>query len=175
MNNSGIVRRIDELGRIVIPKELRRTMRLKEGDEMEISATGDTLMLKKYSGFESVLQIARSVSKQLADAVDADVLFVNTESVSIAEGKNKKYYNGLKLTDEFANFVRKRRAEILHGEALENVFENGRPECTHLVIEPIVVNGDLVGACVLMLEGMPNDVTRAYLNFCSRLLESALS
>ena len=49
MHGSGIVRRVDDLGRIVIPKELRRTLRLKEGDPVEISRDGESLFLKKYS------------------------------------------------------------------------------------------------------------------------------
>lgn len=71
---SGIVRRIDELGRIVIPKEMRKTMRLQVGDEMEITSSGDTLTLRRYSGFQSVLSEAKSVARELGKAVDADVL-----------------------------------------------------------------------------------------------------
>ena len=90
MTTAGIVRRIDELGRIVIPKEMRRTMHLKEGDEMEILSSGDALTLRKYSSFESVLPIIRSAAKLLAKATDSNVLFVNTTEVTVAEGKNKK-------------------------------------------------------------------------------------
>ena len=49
MKATGIVRRIDELGRVVIPKEIRRTLRIKEGDPLEIFTDRDELMLKKYS------------------------------------------------------------------------------------------------------------------------------
>ena len=62
---SGIVRRIDELGRIVIPKEMRKTMRLQVGDEMEITSSGDTLTLRRYSGFQSVLsEIGRASCRE---------------------------------------------------------------------------------------------------------------
>ena len=55
MKTTGIVRRIDELGRVVIPKELRRTMRIKEGEEMEVFvAPDDTLVLKKYSPLKAM-------------------------------------------------------------------------------------------------------------------------
>ena len=73
MTTAGIVRRIDELGRIVIPKEMRRTMHLKEGDEMEILSSGDALTLRKYSSFESILPIIRSTAKLLSKAPDATV------------------------------------------------------------------------------------------------------
>ena len=70
MKNTGIVRRIDELGRVVIPKELRRTMHIKEGEEMEVFvAPDDTLVLKKYSALKSLGEIADSY---------ADVLYRHT-------------------------------------------------------------------------------------------------
>lgn len=174
MSASGIVRRIDELGRIVIPKELRRTMRLKEGDEMEISAAGDILQLKKYSGFESVLQTAKTVSKLLSEATGADALFVSAEKVIIAEGKNKKSYHGLRLCEDFANKIRSRQRALLSGESLNNMFENTMCDCSYAALEPIVVNGDLVGACVLLLDAEPSGVVHDYIDFCSRLLEAAL-
>jgi len=54
MKTTGVVRRIDELGRIVVPKEMRRTLRIREGDSLEISSDNDTIVLKKYSLVESV-------------------------------------------------------------------------------------------------------------------------
>ena len=87
---SGIVRRIDELGRIVIPKELRRTMRLSVGDEMEIFAVDGNLILKKYSAYKSVKNSVSAVLKSLAESVEADVILVDSASIILAEGAKKK-------------------------------------------------------------------------------------
>lgn len=172
--SAGIVRRIDELGRIVIPKELRRTMRLNEGDEMEICSNGESITLRKYSGFESVRNLVRAVSALLSRATDADVLFVTAESVSVAEGKNKRHYAGLRLTDAFAGIVRRRRTDILHGEALNNIFSDADCLCCYIVLEPVTVGGDLVGAALLMLDNLPSDIARAYLHFCVEIIEASL-
>ncbi len=172
---AGIVRRIDELGRIVIPKEMRRTMRLKEGDEMEIAASGDSITLRKYSGFESVLAAAKAVGKLLAESLDADVLFVSPEGVAVAEGKNRKKYAGAALTDAFQSAVRARKGAILHGEQLKDLLDGREIECAYLVLEPVVVNGDLVGAAALLLSTLPSDIARAYLHFCAELIEAALA
>lgn len=94
----GIVRRIDELGRIVIPKEMRKTMRLQVGDEMEISANDEGLTLKRYSGFKSVLPSLKAMAKLLWQTTGADVLIMNANEVVVAEGKNKKTYTGARLT-----------------------------------------------------------------------------
>ena len=174
MTTAGIVRRIDELGRIVIPKEMRRTMHLKEGDEMEILSSGDALTLRKYSSFESVLPIIRSAAKLLAKATDANVLFVNTTEVTVAEGKDKKYYQSAPLSEEFMNKVRSRRTEVLHGDDIKGIFADRDANCAYCVLEPVIVGGDLIGAAVLMLSGLPSDISRAYLNFCVELIAAAL-
>ena len=173
--SAGIVRRIDELGRIVIPKELRRTMRLKEGDEMEIAASGDAITLRKYSGFESVIAAAKAVSKLLAEATDADVLFVSATSVVVAEGKNKKQYAGAALSDAFQSAVRARKSVVMHGEEIKDLLQAKEVNCAYVVLEPVIVGGDLVGAAALLLDTLPSDISRAYLHFCAELIEAALA
>ncbi len=172
---SGIVRRIDELGRIVIPKEMRKTMRLQVGDEMEISSNGEALTLRRYSGFQSVLPLAKSVAKELSKAAEADVLFVSANGVVVAEGKNKKVYENARLTDSFCSLIRQRKTEIIHGEELNHVFEDRDCACSFLVVQPVVVAGDLAGACIMMLDGLPSDVARAYQGFCVGLIEASLA
>ena len=171
---SGIVRRIDELGRIVIPKEMRKTMRLQVGDEMEITSSGDTLTLRRYSGFQSVLAEAKSVARELGKAVDADVLFASANAVAVAEGKNKKTYENARLTDSFCALVRERKTDILHGDDLNHVFEDRACNCSFMVVEPVVVGGDLIGTAMMLIDSLPSDVARAYLHFCVQLIEASL-
>lgn len=171
---SGIVRRIDELGRIVIPKEMRKTMRLQVGDEMEISSSGDALTLRRYSGFQSVRAEVKAVAKELSKAVDADVLFASANAVSVAEGKNKKTYENACLTDSFCALVRERKTDVLHGEDLNHIFEDRACNCAFVVVEPVVAGGDLIGAAMMLIDSLPSDVARAYLHFCVQLIEASL-
>lgn len=171
---SGIVRRIDELGRIVIPKEMRKTMRLQVGDEMEISSSGDALTLRRYSGFQSVRAEVKAVAKELSKAVDADVLFASANAVAVAEGKNKKTYENARLTDSFCALVRERKADVLHGEDLNHIFEDRACGCAFVVVEPVVAGGDLIGAAMMLIDSLPSDVARAYLHFCVQLIEASL-
>ena len=64
MKATGIVRRIDELGRVVIPKEIRRTLRIKEGDPLEIFTDRDELMLKKYSPIATLERFSKATARQ---------------------------------------------------------------------------------------------------------------
>ncbi len=174
MTAAGIVRRIDELGRIVIPKEMRRTMHLKEGDEMEILSSGDALTLRKYSSFESVMPIIKSTAKLLAKATESTVLFVDTSAVTVSEGKDKKHYQSAKLSEDFASAVRERRAEELQKNNVKNMFADREPLFENCVMEPVIVGGDLMGAALLLSESKASEIDRSYLHFCVELITSAL-
>ena len=79
--NGTITRRIDELGRIVIPKELRRTLRIKEGDELEILPQGDSLVLRKYSPFDDMLYASDGVVNMIGEYVGCEVYVVAGDRV----------------------------------------------------------------------------------------------
>lgn len=175
MESGGIVRRIDELGRIVIPKELRRTMRLSVGDEMEILSNGENVILKKYNKYESIKEVVRAVAKSLARATDADVVVVDLTSVVISLGKHKRKLEGLKMGGELEKAVSARRETILHGDDLKDVFENSNCDCCYLVFEPITQNGDNFGGMALLLDTLPSDIARAYLKFCTELIGASLA
>ena len=170
----GIVRRIDELGRIVIPKEMRRTMRLQVGDEMEICADDECIVLKRRSGFQSVLPVVKGVAKTLCTYTEADVLFVACSKVVVCEGVNKKHYQGASVSDRFIKIANERKTVILHGGELDGLFDDRSMLCNYCVVEPIVACGDVVGVAALLIDGLPSDVARAYLHFCVELVSKSL-
>ena len=170
MEHLGIVRRIDELGRIVIPKGMRNAMRLKVGDEMEIYSFDDAITLKRFNRYESIKESACAVAKLLAEYAGADAIIVDSSKVVIAEGENKKTYINRNVWGEFSDAISKRRSVVLHGDDLKSVFENAECNCCYLVYEPIVVGGDNFGGIAILLNSLPSDVARAYLKFCAELI-----
>lgn len=171
---AGIVRRLDELGRIVIPKEMRRTMRLNVGDEMEISSNGETLSLKRAGGLLSNINMLKALARELACATEADVCIVDCNSVIVSEGQCKKRYANAKLSSNLIEVVRSRKVDILHGDIMKNALEKVECSGCYLVVEPIVVGGDLLGGILLFLNCLPSDVARAYLHFCTTLICAVL-
>ena len=87
MSETGIVRRMDELGRIVIPKEIRRSLRLAEGEEMEILPDGEKLIVRKHSRFSEAKRAAESKVAALADATGCEAFLVAADEVAAARGK----------------------------------------------------------------------------------------
>ena len=89
MKATGIVRRIDDLGRIVLPKEIRKTLRIKEGDPLEIYVEKDEVLLKKYSPILNLSEITADLSKSINKVTGYSVIITDTESVISAEGEAK--------------------------------------------------------------------------------------
>ena len=91
MKATGIVRRIDDLGRIVVPKEIRRTLRIREGDPLEIyTGREGEIMLKKYSPIGEVGEFATAYAQALAQVADALVCITDRDYIIAASGNGKK-------------------------------------------------------------------------------------
>ena len=158
MKATGIVRRIDELGRVVIPKEIRRTLRIREGDPLELFTERDELMLKKYSPIASIEQFARGTAKSLSEqsgylAVICDTDGVLQDGVLQASGQGKKALFGKAVSDRMAEVMRERRSYLASkaegGDILPIANESELP-VTAQVIVPVVAGGDCLGAVVLL-------------------------
>ena len=100
MKATGIVRRIDELGRVVIPKEIRRTLRIKEGDPLEIFTDRDELMLKKYSPIATLERFSEATVKSLNDLSGKLAMICDTDEILCACGEGKKELDGKNLSEE---------------------------------------------------------------------------
>ena len=94
MKATGIVRRIDELGRVVIPKEIRSTLRLKSGDPLEIFTDRDELMLKKYSPIASLEKFSEGTAKSLSELSGHLAIVCDTDEVLHASGSGKREVAG---------------------------------------------------------------------------------
>lgn len=100
MKATGIVRRIDDLGRIVIPKEIRRTMRIREGDPLELFLAGNSVVLHKYEVSEEDLALdcrkyIAKMSTYIKSVISVDntttVVFTNGEVATVKRNENDTY------------------------------------------------------------------------------------
>ncbi len=87
MKSTGVIRRIDELGRIVIPKEIRRNLKIRDGENMEIFVDMDSIILKKYSKIEDSIEYANKICKLINGIANKDVIITDRDHVVAAEGK----------------------------------------------------------------------------------------
>ncbi len=152
MKATGIVRRIDDLGRIVVPKEIRRTLRIREGDPLEIFTSREgEIMLKKYSPVGELGEFARSYAQALAQTTEALVCITDREYVIAAAGTGKKEVEGEQLSEEMEEMIEKRSTVVKTGEeqacSITKKTMSTLPK--GIVLSSILCNGDCQGAVIL--------------------------
>ena len=149
MKATGIVRRIDDLGRVVIPKEIRRTMRIREGDPLEIyTNTGGEVIFKKYSPMGEMSSFAAQYAEALGEQTKLTVIICDRDHCVAAAGISKKEVIERRITPALEEIMEQRRtAQFNDGNGhavLEGVDKN------ICVAVPIIVSGDVSGAVVLV-------------------------
>ena len=152
MKATGIVRRIDELGRVVIPKEIRKTLRIREGDPLEIYTDKEDVLFRKYSPIASMEEEAASIEKSLREVTDLIVILFDTDGVIAASGKDTKDLLGEEASDELSRMMQERTTRIVSGAADEATFPLFKREIFPVKAEvavPVVAGGDLLGCVVL--------------------------
>ncbi len=148
MKATGIVRRIDDLGRVVIPKEIRRTMRIREGDPLEIyTGTGGEVVFKKYSPVGELSSFAAQYAEALASNTKLAVLICDRDTCIAAAGAVKKDVIEQNVTPELEEIMEGRRCTALNDKTVYAVDGNDRRIC---VAAPILSAGDIGGAVVLL-------------------------
>lgn len=151
MKATGIVRRIDDLGRVVIPKEIRRTLRIREGDPLEIFVDRDgEVILKKYSPISELGDFSKEYAEALFDSLSSTVLICDRDSViAVAGGSKKEYLN--KNISELVEKAMAERATILEtSESTVSLVEGNEETLTSYTISPIVANGDPIGTVIIL-------------------------
>jgi AbrB family transcriptional regulator (stage V sporulation protein T) len=153
MKATGIVRRIDELGRVVIPKEIRSTLRLKSGDPLEIYTDRDELMLKKYSPIASLEKFSEGTAKSLNDLSGYLSVVCDTDAVLYAEGSGKRELLGRQISDNISKILQERKsyiANLSEGGDVVPLTSDSDGKFTAQIVVPIVSGGDCLGAIVLL-------------------------
>ena len=153
MKATGIVRRIDELGRVVIPKDIRRTLRIKEGDPLEIFTDRDELMLKKYSPIATLEKFSKATARSLNDLSGKLAVICDTDGILHACGDGKKELDGKILSQDMEKILRERRTYIANaaeGGDILPLTDGLNEGITAQIIVPIISGGDCLGAVVVL-------------------------
>ena len=146
MKATGMVRRIDELGRIVIPKEIRRVLRIREGDPIEIFTEEDAIVLKKYARVRELGDYAETYCRALTGALGFSAAVTDTETVLFAAGPLKKTLLRAALSETYVERMRERQA-ILAPEGFASLVSDA--PVLRLCAAPITVSGDVIGSVFL--------------------------
>ena len=159
MKATGIVRRIDDLGRVVIPKEIRRTMRIREGDPLEIYTSRDgEVIFKKYSLLGGMEDFAGQLCETMSRSTGSICAVTDRDAVIAVAGGGKRELQGKRITPELEQIMESRRIYQYTGEGQPIPVSDGSDKLTVNVAAPILAEGDLLGL-VLCVGTTPGLIT----------------
>lgn len=150
MKATGIVRRIDDLGRVVIPKEIRRTLRIREGDPLEIFVDREgEVILKKYSPINELGHFAKEYAEALFDSLKSPVMICDRDEVIAVAGESKKDYLNKNISPDITKIIENRTPVFETEKRNMEVIDGNELELHSYCISPIIANGDPIG-CVMV-------------------------
>ena len=160
MKATGVVRRIDDLGRVVIPKEIRKVHRIKEGDPLEIFTDKEgEIILKKYSPIGELTEFASTYADTISKTTGHITCITDKDTVIAVAGGSKKDFLEKNLSKELEEVLENKEVfkskenneiaiPITQNEGRERIYNSQ-------VIYPIITDGDVVGS-VILLSKQPN-------------------
>lgn len=155
MKATGVVRRIDDLGRVVIPKEIRKTLRIKEGDPLEIFTDKEgEVILKKYSPIGELSEFASGYAETLSKTTGHIACITDKDTVIAVSGGSKKEFLEQNLSPELEQLMEDK--EIYTSNENNNVAlpitknDNNERKYNSQVVYPIISDGDAIGSVVLL-------------------------
>ena len=152
MKATGIVRRIDDLGRVVIPKEIRRTMRIREGDPLEIFTEKDgEVVFKKYSPIGELAGFASMFTDIIAKNCMQGVVITDKDNIISVSGVSKKELIEKRISSEVERVIDERKTyAIKMGEIKRIPVSSEQDKHFCAIIAPIITSGDVVGSIVML-------------------------
>lgn len=152
MKATGIVRRIDDLGRVVVPKEIRRTLRIREGEPMEIfTGREGEIVLKKYSPIGELSKYAREFADAISFVTGCLVCISDHDQIVAAAGPEQKEYNQKAISPELEKMIGNRESAQITGNSDKHIrFVEAQDENNmSAVIQPIISAGDAIGSVII--------------------------
>lgn len=151
MKATGIVRRIDDLGRVVIPKEIRRTLRIREGDPLEIFVDRDgEVILKKYSPIGELGDFAKEYAESLFESTNHIAMITDRDHIIALAGAPKKEYLEKQIGSLLEGCMENRKTVIESAGGSFEVVKDTGESFSSFVAAPIVAGGDPIGTVVLL-------------------------
>ena len=152
---TGIVRRIDDLGRVVIPKEIRRTLRIREGDPLEIFTDKEgEVILKKYSPIGELSEFASQYAESIHKTSGHITCIADRDTIIAVSGASKKEFLEKSLSAELEKIIEEKATVVVKSPDEKTIAitadEGNERKYSAQVISPIISEGDPIGAVMLL-------------------------
>lgn len=176
MKATGIVRRIDDLGRIVIPKEIRKTLHINEGDPLEIYTKSEgEIILKKYSLMRELRYFAEQNASVLNKITNIPVIICDRDNIIAVSGISKRETIDKPISQKLNTILQKRQIYTIKKN--NKIYPSKEIKNDILVCAPIISSGDLNGAVILLSTNsiLPNDIHIKLTQLTAMILSKQIS
>ncbi|MBQ2671306.1 MAG: AbrB/MazE/SpoVT family DNA-binding domain-containing protein [Clostridia bacterium] len=161
MKATGIVRRMDDLGRVVIPKEIRKTMRISKGDSLEIyTDSSEKIIFKKYSSMAEISSFAENYANVVSKAINLPVIISDCDEVVAVGGASKKEFLGKKISEEIKKLISKRKHFLKSEVKSKKIYPLESLENEAACVVGIISGGDVMGSLIVLDGKEKNDFSK---------------
>lgn len=168
MKSTGVVRRIDELGRIVLPKEIRRNLGIRDGENLEIFVMDDQIILKKFSKMKDFRDIIKNICNLVINVYDVKLIVTDRDKVIFTNVVD--LVNDSTLGSPLLNFIQNR--ESVNKNELQSYNFNGVGKKGYYFIQPIITSVDCLG---LVMVYSDNPIDEIYTNLLKLIVSIIVS
>ena len=174
MKATGVIRRIDELGRIVIPKEIRKTLRIREGENLEIFLDEkENIVLKKYFAMNYFEEEAKSFAEVIYHITRHSVIITNTDKIIAMAGVDKQLLIGKPISEQLKNIISRRDKMLQKTKRTIQLVDNQEMEVA-FAYSTMIANGDSCGLIIIYgTEGI-SDIDNQLIELTSQVLSKQL-
>jgi AbrB family transcriptional regulator (stage V sporulation protein T) len=150
MKTTGVVRRIDDLGRIVIPKEIRRSLKIRDGESMEIFVDNEYIALKKYSCLDDLVSISKELVETISNEFKKSVFITDMNKIIAWSGNDRSTYFNKNISSFIYDKITESKKIDIEDEIIQ-LIDGEEIKCNCLIF-PIIANGDVKGSIAIMSE-----------------------
>lgn len=169
MKSTGITRRIDDLGRIVIPKEIRKNLKIKENEVLEIFINNDEIILKKFSPFNDSEKVLSDYIKVINDMTSNDVIITDRDKVILSTKKLEEKLLNKKLSEYVNDLIENRSIFLSNDMKGIEVIDNEKIKQNYYFI-PFIIDSDVVGSIIMFSSKEFDENSKSLLLIASKLL-----
>lgn len=149
MKTTGVIRRIDELGRIVIPKEIRKNLRIKDGENIEIMIENENVILKKFSELNKIVEISQVLADSIYSILKKNIIIADNDAFTSISGSLKDTLIDKPISNQIIELIKDRTNLVSNKEEIIYLSNDYQINCNYC-LSTIIVNGDAAGMVMIL-------------------------
>ena len=149
MKTTGVIRRIDELGRVVIPKEIRKNLRINEGENIEIYVDEDKVIFKKFSALGKINDYSEKIIDAVNFFIKKNIIITDSDKIIAASGKLKNDFLNKEISKTLGSYIKSRKSIFEREKKQINLYDDISIEASYCLTN-IIAEGDSTGLVIIL-------------------------